>query len=226
MKELNAMFNSKGHSVGRHICEIGRRMYAAGFVAANDGNISVRVSEERIIVTPTLVSKGFMKPRMLVVVDPEGQVVSGRLRPSSELKMHLAVYRAEPGVGAVVHAHPACATGFAVAGQALDRAYMPELLVNLGAVPLAPYATPGTVEVPRSIEGLVAGHGAALLANHGVLAWGRDLEEAYSRLETVELYAKILIAARAVGTPRPIPDDKLEALLRIRESLLSRPAEQ
>ncbi len=213
------MLDVRLHSVGREICEIGRRMHAAGFVAANDGNISVRLSEKRIVVTPTAVSKGLMDPRMLVVVDPEGRLVSGRLRPSSELRMHLAVYRAAPSIGAVVHAHPVCATGFAVAGQALDRAYMPELVVNLGSVPLAPYATPGTEEVPRSIEGLVAGHGAALLANHGVLAWGRDLQEAYGRLETVELYAKILLAARAAGEPRPIPGDKLEALLRIRESL-------
>ena len=117
--------------------------------------------------------------------------------------MHLAVYRASAELGAVVHAHPAYATGFAVAGQALDRAYMPELVVNLGSVPLAPYATPGTEEVPRSIEGLVAGHGAALLANHGVLAWGRDLQEAYGRLETVELYAKISSRPGPSASPGP-----------------------
>ena len=206
-------------SVKREICEIGRRMYDSGFVAANDGNISVRVAEDRILVTPTMVSKGFMKPGMIVVVDLAGKVVAGKLKPTSELKMHLAVYRAVPELRAVVHAHPANATGFAVAGLALDRPCMPELVVNLGSVPLAPYATPSTEEVPRSIEGLVAGHGAALLSNHGVLAWGRTLVEAYGRLETVELYAKILIAAFAIGEPRPIPSDKLEALYRIRESL-------
>lgn len=211
-------------SVKREICEIGRRMYDSGFVAANDGNISVRVAEDRILVTPTMVSKGFMKPGMIVVVDLAGKVVAGRLfagqlKPTSELKMHLAVYRAVPELRAVVHAHPANATGFAVAGLALDRPCMPELVVNLGSVPLAPYATPSTEEVPRSIEGLVAGHGAALLSNHGVLAWGRTLVEAYGRLETVELYAKILIAASAIGEPRPIPSEKLEALYRIRKSL-------
>jgi L-fuculose-phosphate aldolase len=213
------MLNGKRASAKRDICEIGRRIYDRGFVAANDGNISVRIAADRILVTPTLVSKGFMKPGMLVTVDLDGRVLAGRLRPSSELKMHLAVYRARADLRAVVHAHPANATGFAVAGRALDRAYMPELVVNLGAVPLAPYATPSTEEVPRSIEGLVEGHGAALLANHGVLTWGRDLAEAYSRLETVELYAKILIAALAVGEPRPIEGGKLEALFRIRESL-------
>jgi len=213
------MRNGLSGSVKRDICEIGRRMYQGGFVAANDGNISVRIARDRIVVTPTLVSKGFMKPRILVTVDLDGKVVSGGPRPSSELKMHLAVYRARPEVRAVVHAHPPSATGFAVAGRALDRAYMPELVVNLGSVPLAPYATPSTEEVPRSIEGLVEGHGAALLANHGVITWGRDLDEAYSRMETVELYAKILIAALAVGGPREIEAEKLDALHRIRESL-------
>jgi L-fuculose-phosphate aldolase len=203
----------------RAICEIGRRMYQAGFVAANDGNISVRLSEDRILVTPTMVSKGFMRPSMIATVDMDGTLVSGRRKPSSELKMHLAVYRARPELRSVAHAHPAAATGFAVAGQALDRAYMPELVVNLGAVPLAPYATPSTSEVPQSIEGLVQGHGAALLSNHGVLAWGRSLDEAYSRLETVELYAKILINALAVGEPQAIRPEKLEALYRIREAL-------
>ncbi|HUX40099.1 MAG TPA: class II aldolase/adducin family protein [Rectinemataceae bacterium] len=206
-------------SIKRKICEIGRRMYDRGFVAANDGNISVRLDGDSLLVTPTLVSKGFMKPSMIVTVDLEGRVLSGRLRPSSELKMHLAVYRERPDVRAVVHAHPANATGFAVAGLALDEPYMPELVVNLGAVPLAPYATPSTEEVPESIEGLVKGHGALLLSNHGVLTWGRDLAEAYDHLETVELYAKILIAARTVGEPRAIAGEKLEALYRIREVL-------
>ncbi|MGO8695411.1 MAG: class II aldolase/adducin family protein [Rectinemataceae bacterium] len=212
------MLNGMSGSIKRDICEIGRRMYSSGFVAANDGNISVRVAEDRIVVTPTLVSKGFMKSSMLVTVDLEGRVVRGRMKPSSELKMHLAVYRSRPEIRAVVHAHPANATGFAVARVPLDRPYMPEFLVNLGAVPLAPYATPSTEEVPRSIEGLIEGHGAALLANHGVITWDRDLYEAYSRLETVELYARILVAAMAVGEPKAIEPDKLEALRGIRSA--------
>lgn len=218
-KEKSIMLNGMSGSIKEDICEIGRRMYASGFVAANDGNISVRVSDNQFVVTPTLVSKGFMVPNMLITVDLDGHVVEGNLKPSSELKMHLAVYRARPDVGAVVHAHPPAATGFAVAGKALDRPYMPELFVNLGVVPLAPYATPSTEEVPRSIEGLIAEHNAVLLANHGVLAWGRDLAEAYSRLETIELYAKILISSFAVGEPQPIPDNKLRALAQIREAL-------
>ncbi len=206
-------------STKRDICEIGRRMYQAGYVAANDGNISVRIAEDRIVVTPTLVSKGFMKSGMLVTVDLDGRVVAGRMKPSSELKMHLAVYRSRADIRSVVHAHPASATGFAVARIPLDQPYMPELLVNLGAVPLAPYATPSTEEVPRSIEDLVEGHGAVLLANHGVLTWGRDLHEAYGRLETVELYARILVTAMAVGEPKVIERDKLDALRSIRTSL-------
>ena len=216
---MNQLPWGQASAIKRGICEIGKMMYDRGFVAANDGNISVRLGADRIIVTPTMVSKGYMKPSILVTTDLEGRVLSGRMRPSSELKMHLAVYRERPDVRAVVHAHPANATGFAVAGLALDKPFMPELVVNLGAGPLAPYATPSTEEVPRSIEGLVKGHGALLLSNHGVLAWGRDLAEAYDHLETVELYAKILIAARTVGEPRAIAGEKLEALYRIREAL-------
>ncbi|MCE5255232.1 MAG: class II aldolase/adducin family protein, partial [Spirochaetaceae bacterium] len=150
-KTAGFSFGRPWRSVKREICAIGRRMYDSGMVAANDGNISVRIGEDRILVTPTLVSKGFMKPGMIVTVDMDGRVVSGRMRPTSELKMHIAVYRSRSEIRSVVHAHPAHATGFAVAGQALDRPYMPELLVNLGTVPLAPYATPSTDEVPKSI---------------------------------------------------------------------------
>jgi len=206
-------------SAKQAICEVGRRMYARGFVAGNDGNISVRLGPDRVLATPTLVSKGFMTPDMLVLVDMDGQVVEGGLRPSSELKMHLRVYRERADSFAVVHAHPVAATGFAVAGRPLDTAYMPELVVNLGSVPVAAYATPATDEVPDSIERFVKDHHAVLLANHGVLTWGRDLTEAYFRMETVESYAQILMAAEAVGLPRPLSREKRAGLVAIRERL-------
>jgi L-fuculose-phosphate aldolase len=194
-------------------------MYARGFVAGNDGNISVRLGPDRILTTPTLVSKGFMTPGMLVLVDLDGRVVEGEQRPSSELKLHLRVYRERPDVAAVVHAHPAAATGFAVAGQPLDTAYMPELVINLGAVPVAEYATPGTDAVPDSIGAFVKDHNAVLMANHGVITWGRSLTEAFFRMETVESYAQILLAAATVGTARPLAADQREGLERIREHL-------
>ena len=206
-------------AVKRDICEIGRRMYAREFVAANDGNISVRVGPDRVIATPTLVSKGFMTPDMLVTVDMSGRVIEGGRKPSSELKLHLKVYREREDVVAVVHAHPATATGFAVAHEPLDKAYMPELVVNLGSVPVAEYATPSTDEVPASIDRFVKNHNAVLLANHGVLTWGRDLFEAYFRLETIESYAKILLAARAAGEAKLVPCEKMASLIKIRESM-------
>ena len=210
---------SSPSSVKQAICEIGRRMYARGFVAGNDGNVSVRIGPDRVIATPTLVSKGFMTPDMLVLVDMDGQVLEGTLRPSSELKLHLRVYRDRPDVFAVVHAHPVAATGFAVVGQPLDTAYMPELVVNLGSVPVAEYATPSTDEVPDSIDRYVKDHNTVLLANHGVLTWGRDLTEAYFRMETMESYAQILIAAGAVGVAKPLSSDKRKGLEEIRERL-------
>jgi L-fuculose-phosphate aldolase len=201
------------------ICEIGRRMYAREFVAANDGNISSRVGPDRILATPTRVSKGFMEPGMLVLVDLGGAVIEGSREPSSEIKMHLRVYRERPDVGAVVHAHPEAATGFAVARVPLDKAFMPELVVNLGSVPVAEYATPSTDEVPSSIAPYIRAHNAVLLANHGVITWGRDLMEAYFRLETIESYAKILLAASAAGGAKAISAGKMEALIRIRRDL-------
>ncbi|MFZ2782080.1 MAG: class II aldolase/adducin family protein [Rectinemataceae bacterium] len=218
-KEGTIMDRIAEASIMADVCEIGRRMYGREYVSANDGNISVRLGPDRILTTPTLVSKGFMTPEMLVVVDMDGAVVEGNRRPSSELKMHLKVYRERADVNAVVHAHPETATAFAVLGVALDKAYMPEHVVSLGAVPVAAYATPGTDEVPDSIAPFLHDHNAVLLSNHGVLTWGRDLLEAYFRLETVEAYAKIVRAAMSMGEPRFVPADKMDALVRTRESL-------
>lgn len=174
------------------ICAVGRLLYDRGYVAANDGNISVRTGENQLWMTPSGVSKGRMTPDMLVKLDLEGRVLEGARHPSSEAKLHLAVYRRRPDVGAVVHAHPPMSTAFAVCRRPLDRPYLAELVVGLGgAVPVAPYATLSTDEVPRSIEPYVEDHDAVLLANHGSAAWGRDLWAAFDKLETVEHTAKI-----------------------------------
>ncbi|MDR3231922.1 MAG: class II aldolase/adducin family protein [Synergistaceae bacterium] len=175
------------------ILEIGRRMYNRGFVAANDGNITCRVGENEIWTTPTGVSKGFMTSDMLVKVNLEGAVLSGSLKPSSELKMHLRVFRENPAIQGVTHAHPPVATAFSIAGRGLDKAILTEGVLSLGEIPLAPYATPGTEEVPDSIAAFVNTHNGALLANHGALSWGRDVFEAWYRLESMECYATILM---------------------------------
>ncbi|WP_163100789.1 class II aldolase/adducin family protein [Peribacillus alkalitolerans] len=171
------------------ICEIGRRIYNKNFVAANDGNISIKVGQDTIWTTPTGVSKGFMTPDMMVKMDLTGNVLIGEFSPSSEVKMHLKVYNENPDVNAVVHAHPPVATSFAIAGISLDQPISPEAVVILGTVPVAPYATPGTDEVPASIAPYCKGYNAVLLANHGALTWGRDILEAYYRMESLEHYA-------------------------------------
>lgn len=175
------------------IIEVGKRMYGRGYVAANDGNISVRYGENAVWTTPTGVSKGYMTREMLVKVDLEGNVLAGTLAPSSELKMHLRVYHENAAIRAVTHAHPVVATSFAVAGVMLDRSILPEAIVNLGDVPVAVYATPGSEGVPDSIAPYCKDYNAVLLANHGALTWGRDLFEAYFRLESLEHYASILL---------------------------------
>ena len=178
----------------RYICEIGRRMYKRGLVAANDGNISVKTSEGNLIITPTGISKGFMEPEMIVRINRNGEKLDKNAPdPSSEVQMHIKVYQERDEVGAVVHAHPPHATAFAVAGKPLDKKILPEAIISLGTVPVAGYATPSTEEIPASIEEFLLDYNAVLLSNHGVLTWGEDLKQAYFRMETVEFYARIIM---------------------------------
>lgn len=202
------------------ICEIGKRMYNRNFVAANDGNISVKVSSNTIWCTPTGVSKGFMTPDMLVKMDLNGKVLAGKCKPSSEVKMHLRVYKENPEANAVVHAHPLVATSFAIAGINLDKAVLPEAVVLLGNVPVAPYATPGSQEVPDSIAPYCRDYNAVLLANHGALTWGGDLVEAYHRMESLEHYATILMyTGKIINASNELSCNQVEELLKIRDKL-------
>lgn len=176
----------------RLILDIGRRMYERQFVAANDGNISVRVSENRIWVTPAGVSKGYMAEDMLVCVDPEGNVVSGTAKPSSETGMHLRIYRENPAVRAVVHAHPVTATSFAIARIPLDAALMTESVIGLGVVPVAEYAVTGSPQIADSVAPFCRDYNALLLANHGTVTWGADPMQAWYRMETLECVAQVM----------------------------------
>src|SRR5215470_9367332 len=175
------------------IVEVGRRLWTRGFVASNDGNISVRIAPDRLLMTPASVSKGFMSPEMMVITDLEGKLISGApgRKPSSEILMHLVAYRQRPDIGAVVHAHPPLSTGFAVAGIALDRAVLAEVITTLGSIPIAEYATPSTEELPAAVRKYVKAHDGLLLANHGALALAGDVMSAYYRMETIEHFAKI-----------------------------------
>jgi L-fuculose-phosphate aldolase len=198
------------------IVEVGRRLWERGFVASNDGNISVRLDEQRLITTPKSVSKGFMTPDMMVITDLDGRKIAGERDPSSELKMHLEVYRNRPDARAVVHAHPPTATGFAVAGIALDKAVLAEVITTLGSIPIAEYATPSTEELPAAVRKYVRAHDGLLLANHGALALAGDVMSAYYRMETIEHFAKISLVARTLGREHVLSREEVERLQGLR----------
>ena len=200
------------------IVEVGRRLYARGYVASNDGNISVRLDDARILTTPKSVSKGFMSPDMMCVVDLEGRKLAGERDPSSELLMHLEVYRQRPDVRAVVHAHPPLATGFAVAGIPLDRAVLAEVITTLGSVPIAEYGTPSTRELPEAVRRYIKAHDGLLLANHGALTVAHELYAAYYKMETIEHFAKISLVARLLGGERLLSAEEVARLQALRGS--------
>jgi L-fuculose-phosphate aldolase len=198
------------------IVEAGRRLYARAYVASNDGNISARLDEQRLVTTPKSVSKGFMTPDMMVVVDYDGRKVSGDRDPSSELPMHLEIYRHRPDVNAVVHAHPPLATGFAVAGIPLTRAVLAEVITTLGSIPIAEYGTPSTAELPEAVRKYIKAHDGMLLANHGAVTCGPSVLAAYYKMETIEHFAKISLVARLLGREHLISREEVERLQGLR----------
>ncbi len=200
------------------ICDIGRRIYMNHFVAANDGNISVKVSDNEFYCTPTGVSKGFMTPDMIIKVDSEGNKIEGNLNPSSEIKMHLRVYKERPDVKSVVHAHPPVATAFAVANIPLDDYILPEAILFLGPVPICDYGTPSTMEIPDSLAPYLQTNDAFLLKNHGALTVGNSLIKAYFNMESLEYYAKITLLTRLIGKKEEIPSDQLDKLVKLRKN--------
>jgi L-fuculose-phosphate aldolase len=198
------------------IVEIGRRLYSRGFVASNDGNISVRLDDTRFITTPKSVSKGFMTPDMMVVVDGSGKKVAGDRDPSSELPMHLEIYRNRPDVNAVVHSHPPIATGFAVAGVPLTKAVLAEVVTTLGSIPIAEYGTPSTQELPDAVRKYIKAHDGLLLANHGAVTCGATAMAAYYKMETIEHFAKISLVARLLGREHLLSKDEVDRLQGLR----------
>jgi L-fuculose-phosphate aldolase len=198
------------------IVEVGRRLYARGFCASNDGNISIRFADNRVLTTPKSVSKGYMTPDMMVVVDLDGRKIAGDRDASSELLMHLEVYRQRPDAKAVVHAHPPLATGFAVAGVPLDRAVLAEVICTLGSIPIVDYATPSTPELPVAVRQYIKAHDGLLLANHGALTVAPDVYGAYYKMETVEHFAKISLVARLLGGERLISQEEVIRLQDLR----------
>ena len=203
--------------IREQICEVGRRVWQKNWVAANDGNISMRLGDEFIITTPTGVSKGFMTPDMLLKVDLDGNVRGGYLKPSSEIKIHIEAYKRRDDKRAVVHAHPPVCTGYAVANIPLDFQTLPEIIITLGRVPLAQYGTPSTTELSYSISELIVCHDAVLLANHGAMTLGKDVMDAYYNMERVEHFASISLVAHQLGRMQPISEPDVKKLEDIRE---------
>jgi L-fuculose-phosphate aldolase len=203
-------------SLRADIVEVGRRMYARRYTASNDGNISVRLGAGRLLMTPKSVCKGFMTPDMMCITDLEGRKLQGDRDPSSEMLMHLEVYRQRPDIQAVVHAHPPVATGFAVAGIPLDRAVLAEVLTTLGSIPIAAYATPSTAELPEAVRKYIKAHDGMLLANHGALTVGGDLFAAYYKMETIEHFAMISLVARLLGRENLIAREEVLRLQELR----------
>lgn len=204
------------YEVKKAILETGRRCWLRGWVAANDGNISARVGDNEFLTTASGQSKGFLTADMILRVDRHGNVLEGRMRPSTELRMHLLVYEHRPDVGAVFHAHPPACTAHAVAGMPLSDCVLPEIVVTLGAVPLAEYGTPSTAEVPDSLLPYVRDHNAFLLQNHGALTLGKDVFDAYYRMESIEHFAHIHILARGLGHVNVLTPGQVEKLMAIR----------
>ncbi len=198
------------------IVRIGKLLHERGYVAATDGNISVRLNG-RILTTPTGMSKGMMTVEDLVLTDLDGNKLDGRRNVSSEIGMHLMIYRLRPEVKAVVHAHPPTATGYAAAGVPLNAALCSEVVIALGSVPLARYGTPGTPELADALEPLVPNHNAILMANHGVVTYADDLLRAYMKMETVEHFAKIALVTHVLGRQQPLSDEEMGKLLIVRE---------
>ena len=188
-------------------------LHERGFIAACDGNLSVRLDRHRVLVTPTAMSKGMMKPADLVIVDMAGRKLEGRREVTSEIGMHLLIYRMRPDIHGIVHAHPRTATGFAAAGIALDQPLVCEVVIGLGQIPLAPYGTPGTPELAATLEPLIPDLDAILMANHGVVTYGADSQSAYMKMETVEHFAQIALVTHLLGRQQPLQQGEVEKLL-------------
>jgi L-fuculose-phosphate aldolase len=207
------------YKLKEQICEIGRRLYAKGFAAANDGNITIRLNERQVLCTPTMVSKGFLKPEDICKVDYEGKQLAGAKRRTSEVLLHLAVYKERPDVNAVVHCHPPHATAFAVAHEPIPKCILPEVEVFLGEVPMAVYETPGNQKFAETIVPYVKDCNTIILANHGTVSFGPTLESAYFNTEIIDAYCKILILARQLGRINYFDEQKTRELLDLKKRL-------
>ena len=214
LKQLRERFRSKEKHGCEQLVYFGKLLHQQAFVSATDGNLSVRLDGGRILATPTAMGKAMMEADDMVIVDEAGAKLKGSRDVSSEIEMHLTIYKLRPDIKAVVHAHPCTATAFACAGIALDEPLCSELVMTLGAVPLAPYGTTGTAELSESLLPFIPYYNAILMANHGVVAYGSTLCEAYLRMEAVEHFARIVLATRQIGKQTLLDEVKIQKLLK------------
>ncbi len=199
------------------IVQVGRLVFEKGWVAANDGNITIRLDDGRILATPTGVCKGMMRPEDLIVCNLQGDKLCGERERTSEMAMHLTIYQMRPDIRSVVHAHPPVATGFATAGRALNLALLPEVVICLGSVPLADYGLPGTPALTEGMLPYIPKYDALLMANHGVVSYGEDVFQAFFRMETVEHFARITLVAELLGGPKVLPRVEVQKLFDSRD---------
>jgi L-fuculose-phosphate aldolase len=220
--ELEAFFNSpQMHALKLQICDIGRRLWGRAYVDGNGGNIAIRVADGLVLCTPTLISKGFMKPEDLCLVDLEGNQLIGQKKRTSEILMHLQIMKRQPRALASVHCHPPHATAFAVAGVEPPTCMIPEIEVFVGKIPIAPYRTPGTPEMGKLVADLSDQHNTILMANHGVVSWSHvSVEDAYFKMEIIEAYCRTVIVAAQLGAPlKTFSPTHLQDLLKIKQTL-------
>lgn len=213
----NSGINDRG--LKEEICEIGRRIYDKGFAAANDGNISIRVGENEVLCSPTMICKGFMKPEDICAVDLNGDQIAGTRKRTSEVLLHLAIMKHRPDVKAVVHCHPPHATAFAVAGEPVPQCILPEVEVFMGEVPIAPYETPGDQRFAETVVPFLKSTNTIILKNHGTVSFGKTLEEAYWKTEILDAYCRILLLARQIGDPMYLSEQKSRELLDLKKRL-------
>lgn len=205
------------HKIKQEICEIGRRIYAKGFAAANDGNITVRVGENEVLCTPTMHSKGFLKPEDIATVDMSGKQIAGSKKRSSEALLHIEIYKNRPDLKSVVHCHPPHATAFAIAHEAIPQCVLPEVEVFLGDVPITKYETPGGQEFANTILPFVQKTNVIILANHGTVSYGESVERAYWWTEILDAYCRMLMLARSLGPIQYFTEEKERDLLKLKQ---------
>ncbi len=208
--------SSFGQDPRQDLVSVCHRIYDKGWVAMNDGNVSIRLDESRILCTPTAISKGMVELDDLIICDMSGKKIEGRRDSTSEIMMHITIYSMRPDVRSIVHAHPPVATGFAAAGKALDKALLPEVIIHLGAVPLAKYGLPGTPALSEGMKPFIPHYDALLLENHGCTSYGRDVWQAFFRMEMVEHFARITLVAELLGGAKPLPRSEVEKLVAAR----------